>query len=70
MTSIDDHIPSEAHLCPCSKGHAINSKEFASFIWTQKLAEDEILVSFDVVIVYLCAGRSSSKGGTAKTVQR
>ena len=37
-----------------SDSHVVNSKEFASFIQTQKLTRDEILVSFDVVSLFTC----------------
>ena len=36
-----------------SDSYVVNSKEFASFIWTQNLV-DEILVSFDVVSLFTC----------------
>ena len=37
-----------------SDSHVVNSKEFASFIQTQKLMGNEILVSFDVVSLFTC----------------
>ena len=37
-----------------TNSHASNSLEFASFIRTQRLMEDELLVSFDVVSLFMC----------------
>ena len=36
------------------ESHVTNSSEFVSFIQTQKLAQEDILVSFDVVSLFTC----------------
>ena len=43
-----------APLVGNSESHVTNSSQFVSFIQTQKLAQEDILVSFDVVSLFTC----------------
>ena len=43
-----------AQLVSNTDSHVTNSSEFVSFIQTQKLAQKDILMSFDVVSLFTC----------------
>ena len=43
-----------AQLIGNTDSHVTNSSEFVSFIQTQKLAQKDILMSFDVVLLFTC----------------
>ena len=56
-----------APLVGQTSSYVKNSKSFAVFIITQAVTKKEILVSFNVVSVYLHSNRSGCPGNSSKT---